>query len=467
MAAATLLTAPGVHARPGHQAISWAPCQEAPANKEVQCGTLRVPVDWSRADGPAFDVHLARRPAKADRVGTVVYLPGGPGDSGVNRLLGGSPVSDELAARYDVVSLDPRGTNRSSPIKCDAALVAEPANVDPDRGARFADVLAYSGKLGDSCREHTGELIDHVDSRNVARDVEALRTALGQRQVDLYSRSYGTLAAQRYAELFPDRVRTAVLDSVFDHSLTTSEFLETETRTVEDSFNAFADWCDRSTNCALRGQDVGQVFDAVYAKAGRGEIPHPKIPGRALTPFELSVVAMNEFYGPNWQRLSAQLAAWAGGPAVRAESTDAAEPASFPSAVLCADHRFVIRSEQDWSRKWERLKQLAPHMRSHLAWQAVAMCAGWPLPATNPQHTPRIDPSVPVLILNSLHDPATALEWAHNVNRQIRGSVLLTYDGAGHGIYLRNDCTEQVTDRYLLHRVLPAPGTHCPGSDPV
>jgi pimeloyl-ACP methyl ester carboxylesterase len=114
---------------------------------------------------------------------------------------------------------------------------------------------------------------------------------------------------------------------------------------------------------------------------------------------------------------------------------------------------------------WDELKQMAPVMRTHLAWQIVSMCSGWPLQATNPQRQPRI--KVPVLILGSRHDPATSQEWAGNVHRMIRGSVLVTYEGAGHGVYTRNDCTKQVTDRYLIDRVLPAQGTTCPGSDPA
>ena len=114
---------------------------------------------------------------------------------------------------------------------------------------------------------------------------------------------------------------------------------------------------------------------------------------------------------------------------------------------------------------WAELKQMAPVMRTHLAWQAVSICSGWPLPATNPQHEPRI--KAPVLILNSRHDPATSIEWAANVHRMVRGSALVTYEGSGHGVYLRNDCTKAVTNQYFIDRLLPAPGTNCPGSDPA
>jgi pimeloyl-ACP methyl ester carboxylesterase len=441
-------------------ALDWQPCGD-----NVQCATLQVPIDWSRG-GATIGIALARRMATdpAARIGTIVSLPGGPGDSGVNQVLRGWPVTPDVAARFDVVSLDPRGTNRSSPVLCDKALVDAPPNVDPDMGARFADVRAYSQKLGDSCRKLTGDLVYHMDSGDVARDVDAVRAALGERQISLYSRSYGTLATQMYAEKFPGRVRAMVLDSVFDHSLSTQQLVESETRTVEGAFNTFADWCTRSDNCALHGQDVGAVFDELYARAGRGELYRLDDPAKKLAPFDLSFMVTREFYEPLWAQLSADLVAL-GEQHVTTRVAPDAEGTEFPIAIFCADHRLGFRSEQDWSRQWHRLAEIAPHMHSHFAWQAASMCAGWPLPATNPQHRP--DVHVPALILNSRHDPATSIEWAVDVNRAIRQSVLVTYEGSGHGIYKRNECTMKVTDRYLIDRVLPSPGTSCPASDPA
>ena len=50
--------------------IDWTPCAEAPA---VQCGTLQVPVDWSKPNGERVPLAVARRPADnpAAKVGTV------------------------------------------------------------------------------------------------------------------------------------------------------------------------------------------------------------------------------------------------------------------------------------------------------------------------------------------------------------------------------------------------------------
>jgi pimeloyl-ACP methyl ester carboxylesterase len=69
----------------------------------------------------------------------------------------------------------------------------------------------------------------------------------------------------------------------------------------------------------------------------------------------------------------------------------------------------------------------------------------------------------PLLLLNARHDPRTGYAWATNVARQLgRHGRLVTYEGSGHGTYLRNACTVAVVDRYLVDLTLPAADARCP-----
>jgi hypothetical protein len=68
-----------------------------------QCATLQVPVDWNHPDRPTFGLAIARRTAKNPqaRVGSLVFGPGGPGDSGVDRIKTGmSRFSADLQDRF-------------------------------------------------------------------------------------------------------------------------------------------------------------------------------------------------------------------------------------------------------------------------------------------------------------------------------------------------------------------------------
>lgn len=52
------------------------------------------------------------------QVGTLVFGPGGPGDSGVERIRKGDRFSDELLDRFDLVSFDPRTVARTGAPVC-------------------------------------------------------------------------------------------------------------------------------------------------------------------------------------------------------------------------------------------------------------------------------------------------------------------------------------------------------------
>jgi pimeloyl-ACP methyl ester carboxylesterase len=443
---AVLITGVATGTATADPGLDWQPCE---AGKPFECATITVPIDYAHPENGTIEVAVARQEATGEREGTLVFMPGGPGGSGVDRLLNGNVVPAEVAERFDVVSFDPRGTNRSHAIECDTDLVANLPNVVPEAGARLADVQDYARELGDSCREHTGPLLDHVDSVSVARDIDALRAALGERKVTLYGRSYGTLAGQMYAETFPHRVRGIVLDSVFNHGLTPSKFITTQVAAGEDAFTAFANWCADDATCALHGQDVGQVYGELWEKSVRGELPVP--------PMALNQNTLNKFYGPDWAGLAEQLKGLTGARAM-------AETTPFPIGAFCADHRVRFSSQGEWLSLWRKQNAVAPIMRTHFAWAVVSLCSAWPAETPNPQHRTDADDAPPILIMNSLHDPATSHEWARDVHRQLDDSVLLTYDGSGHGVMDRTECTRAVFTDYVLDRETPRPGTHCPAA---
>ncbi|MGI5324052.1 alpha/beta fold hydrolase [Actinomadura nitritigenes] len=191
-------------------AIDWKACGD---DGKAQCATLRLPVDWAHPDGPTFGLAIARRKAldPAARIGTLVFGPGGPGDSGVQRITTGmSRFSERLRQRFDIVSFDPRGIGASNPVTCSAALLAE--RPDPNIKSRkdFDATLAYNKRLRDDCRERTGPLYDHADTMSTVRDVDAIRAALGESKLSFHGSSYGTLLGAEYAETYPGRVRALV-----------------------------------------------------------------------------------------------------------------------------------------------------------------------------------------------------------------------------------------------------------------
>ncbi|QOC90683.1 alpha/beta hydrolase [Micromonospora craniellae] len=463
--------------------IAWEPCADEP---EAECGSVTVPVDWSEPDGPTIDIALARRAATdpTARIGTILTNPGGPGASGLqDAILGGigGSFSDEVRRRFDVVGFDPRGVGGSDPIRCQVPEGPEP-ELFPTTAEEFDGLRAWTRAYGESCREHSGPHVDFLDSRTVARDMDAIRAALGEKKLTFYGNSYATMMGQQYATLFPQRVRAMVLDSTMDHSAaTTWEFLRSETKATQDSFDRYVEWCRSSTECALHGQDARTVFRDLYAKAERGELVDPGS-SRTMSPTDLLDDIQWTFLGPYWTQLSERLVSLSAGEP--GPTTDAArpttartaiteqepeqepgqEPVEDPSlAIFCQDWRLPVRDVEQLRAYQDRLAEVAPEMKVNLqAWGSTMACLGWPTEVRNPQAPLRWKGVPPVLVLNSRYDPVTPHEWARNVARQ-SGATLLTYDGAGHGVYsFGSDCVGDATTRYLIHVKTPPPGTRCP-----
>ncbi|MEV4655100.1 alpha/beta hydrolase [Micromonospora sp. NPDC049301] len=451
--------------------IDWQPCA---TDATAECGTLSLPIDWRRPRGERFDLALARRTATdpSARTGTLVFGPGGPGDSGVDRVVtGSSRFSAELRRRFDIVSFDPRGVGRSHPVVCSTDLLARQPQLLVDQ-AQFDATLAGNALLRADCRARTGPLYDHVDTTSAARDLDAVRAALGERRLTFHGSSYGTLLGQRYAELFPHRVRAMVLESTVDHSLGTTAFLDTQAVTGEDSFDEFVAWCARSTGCALHGWDVRGVWAGLHARAEQGVLTDPDRPGVVLTPFELSRLAHKKLYETQrWPGLAdwiATMDAATGSIAARPAAGSTGDTvAPYPFAVFCQDWSLPVRDYREYAEHLRRVGRLAPDLRYPPALFALVTCLGTPAPVANPQHRPRVRTDVPLLLAATVHDPASGYNWAVNVARQLgEHGVLLTYEGWGHGSYTTSPCVGDAVDRYLTSVVVPRPGTSCAAVEP-
>ena len=460
--------APARAARPAP--LTWSPCAQ---DTTADCATLPVPLDWSDPYSAKTGLAVARRTASdpAARIGTLIVNPGGPGGSGVDFTVD-SPYffTDEIQRHFDIVGFDPRGVSRSSPIQCTATLAAAaPSPLIADEHA-YAATIAYNNRLAADCRAGTGPVYDHVDTISGARDMDALRAALGEDKLSYYGASYGTLLGEQYLDLFPDRVRAVVLDSVMDHSAGTSDFLTLETAAAQDSFNQFIGWCGRESECAVHGRDVPRIWAGLLKRAAAGTLRSPYETDTALDPAGLLRVAFSSFYDPQWYSFGYFLRDaeaqpdQPGGKAAYAPSGLIQNP--FPG-IFCADWDLPVTGYPQYRDHLAGLERIAPQMlASPLALNATAGCLGRTAPAANPQRD--LSPAgSPVLLLNAKHDPATAYAWAQHVTAQLGPqATLLTYSGWGHVAYNRTPCVSGTVDDYLIKLVRPAAGTACPGKLP-
>jgi len=462
-------------ARPSRFSVDWVPCPNAPTK---QCGTLQVPVDWSKPSGEQTTVAVARRPADdpAHRIGTLFFNPGGPGDGEAHYVVESDDwyFSPTLRARFDIVGLDPRTTGGSTHVKCgDVPAITPTDTVFPRSEREFQAMVRHNRDVGLGCLRNTGALLAHTDTVSVARDHEALRVALGVDQVTWLGISYGTQLAANYAELFPRRTRAMVLDAALEHGQPEVQQVADEMTTAEDSFDRFARWCDTAPTCKLRGQDIGAVFDQLVAGADRKPIP---VQGalRPVTGEDIRMATVGRLRFKDAEKVFGPGASWAGFSAAlaRAIDGDAAEFIVAPAGVVldgffdrfaigCMEYVPQVTTYAQMRQRIQMGRQLAPHLQGASETWQVNRCIGWPVPVANPPRLLDVR-GVPALFVHAAHDASDPYRWAHSLAAQVHGSALLTRTGDGHTSYHTSACARNATDQYLIRPQAP-PDRICEG----
>ncbi|MCX2954241.1 alpha/beta hydrolase [Lentzea sp. NEAU-D7] len=452
-------------------AVDWKPCEEMPT---VECGFLELPIDYAKPNGEKFQLAVSRRKANdpSQRIGAMVINPGGPGGSGVDFSFGADRYfSKEIVDKFDVIGFDPRGVARSAPIKCSAEMLQKQPSVHPKTRAEFDALVTYNKALREDCRKQSGAIFDNASTAEVAQDIDSIRRALGEKKINYYGISYGTIMGQHYAEKFGKNIRAMIIDSNMDHSLGTKQFLDSEARTAEDSFNEWVKWNDRSASSPFHGQDLRKIWKDLLAKAERGEVPAPWDPAAKLTPEDLGGGVVSMAYGPSWKSFADQIKQIIDGTqAPKAAFSAFAAEETFPNpfpGIFCNDYNLRVSSWGEYQSLVKSEYRIAPNTRgSSLGHGAMMGCAGFPK-ATNPQRTLKIKNAPKILLTNAKHDPATAYEWAVNAHRQSRDTtVFMTYEGWGHGVYDRSECTLKINNEYLVSLKLPRNGTSCAAVEP-
>jgi pimeloyl-ACP methyl ester carboxylesterase len=443
------------------QKVTWMPCGTSQG-----CATASVPLDYADPAGATIKLALRRTPASAvPRLGTLFVNPGGPGVSPAS--LGDWFNRDGLEA-YDLVEWDPRGVGASSPVVCSDAATARLVDVDasPDTPAEASALAAAMKEFGDACAAGSGRaLLQHVSTVESARDLDILRSLVGDERLTFYGASYGTLLGARYADLFPDRVGRLVLDSPVD---VTDQDTTPQTAGFEADLHAFAAWCAAASGCGW-GSDETAVVAALSSWLRALDAAPLAVGDRVLTQSQAAVAVEAGFYGGRrgWPTLSAGLAAARGGDgSAMLAVADAASGRRFDgtwtgllpaaTAIRCADGPRRTASEVDAA--WARDRAEAP-VFGYLQGPDL-VCSDWPVPAAS-WVTPRASGAPPILVVGATGDPATPYAWAKTTAATLASARLLTYDGYGHVSYGGSTCVDAAVRAYLVVGTLPPAGTVC------
>jgi pimeloyl-ACP methyl ester carboxylesterase len=454
--------------------VQWTPCGD------LQCGSVTVPLDYADPDGSAIQIAVARHPAEDPslRIGSLVINPGGPGTSGIDDLPNElSVLTPDLLERFDIVSFDPRGVDRSSPVSCSAPPSAGSGSGSTGAGGGSIDpvpitaaerraLLLNDQEFARQCQQYSAAILPYVGTVDTARDLDRIRQALGDTQLTFMGNSYGTLLGATYAELFPTHIRAMVLDSAIDPSLSTTAYAAGQAESLESEFTAFASWCAADTDCPWRpaGDPTTALLSLIRASQSR---PLTVASGGTAGPGQLYDTLLSGLESQSsWPTLAAALAqAETGNGAPAATITGgyqnggSSNGADAEQAIDCLDHP-VGHNISSYPGLADQLARSAPVFGPLLAWALLA-CAVWPVPATR-QPAPVSDPGAPpVLVVGTTGDPVTPYQWSVDLAKELTGGVLLTWQGRSHVAYFYSPCVREIVQAYLMAGTLPAPGTTC------
>ncbi|XVS65588.1 alpha/beta hydrolase [Actinosynnema sp. CA-299493] len=456
-----LNVAPGVSQAEGVSQAAASPLEWADCGDGLQCGEVAVPADWGKPRGERVRLAVARLPARdqAAKKGVLFVNMGGPAQQ-ISVLRVARSAFSDLTRWFDVVVSDPRGFEASAGITCPypAPLPENLEWASPDEAA-YERYQAVNHGFGVDCGQvAAGPLAGHLDSRQVAHDVDAIRVALGQSRLNYYGNSYGTVFAQAYARHFPGRIGRMYLDSVLDHTTRSwVDWLLPRAETVERNMARFAEWCGGETGCALHGRDVLRVWDEVLARAAREPIPA----GSTTVNASRIVSRTNPGFEQEWPELARAIAEAHAGDATRfAEQPVGGRDPDLSRIMFCAD--FPYPSDYRVVKSFEaRLRQVTPHIGWVAAWPMAYHCAGLPGTGTYPPERLRSSGVGPVLVVSGEYDSTTPPQDARRVAAQLGNARYLPVKG-GHALYLSgHPCVREHVHRYLLTGELPSGGAVC------
>ena len=458
---------------PVNSTLHWHACSGQLAQQGVpDCTMLSVPVNYADPGGRHISLALDMIPAtvpKSQQQGIMLVNPGGPGGSGLSLAVEvAQGLSPSVAASYDIVGFDPRGVGSSVPaLRCDPGFFSGVRpNYIPANAAAEQVLINRAKTYATDCAQRFGWLLPYMTTQDVARDMDAIRTAFGVSKINYYAFSYGTYIGQVYATLFPGHVRRMVLDSTVDPTGVWYADNVAQDYAFQGRMEAFFAWVAKYNGTYQLGSTAAQVQAAWY-KARNQLLAHPINGVIGADEFDDTFLQggyLDQLWPGFAQALSSYLNAGQTADMITQYQANGAQNENefaVYNAVQCSDVNWP-RSFSFWTSDTERIYRTAPFQAWDNAWFNAA-CAFWPVhgPAKPLQIKGTGLPGI--LMLQGTLDPATPYAGAQDAHKLLPSARMVVVQGGGnHGQSMEqpsDSCVQGYLNAYLGTGALPeAPG---------
>ncbi|MEU0050516.1 alpha/beta hydrolase [Streptomyces sp. NPDC006309] len=474
------------------QKVTWQACDGPDMPDDLQCAKVTVPLDYARPRAGTLDVALARYRATGHSRGSVLLNFGGPGGAGIPELAADGRRFMDLTNGYDVVTFDPRGVGRSSPVSCGGDGEGAFSMTGRDAGLdRPGALLRQLREAAGQCARHSGPVLPHIGTVNASRDLDVIRQALGDKVLNYLGFSYGTRLGSVYAAQFPGKVGRMVLDGVDTLTEPLSEQGLAGAQGQQTALDDFLDWCTTDLACPF-GRDRRAAGDEVLRLVrSLDRNPVPTDFGGSFTGQDLVGAIGQALYGKElWPSLERALASLIedgdtrrilafssggiDGPRGRVRTdgglTDVQDVPmdNLPAALMainCADDpdrptaERITRDLKDLRAAYDRASPVFGRYRL----TQLLLCYGRPRGTDFIRDRVRDVHSAKMLLVGTRGDPATPYQWTEETARRLGpAAVVLDSKGEGHTGYVSSSCVHGKINDFLLYGSLPPSGSSCP-----
>ncbi|MBK9747529.1 MAG: alpha/beta fold hydrolase [Chloroflexi bacterium] len=458
----TLLTLPRVvSAQPTAPRYELTACpMPVPTGVVVECGYYEVPENRTRPDSRLIRLPFAiLKSQSASPLPDPVVFPssGGPGGSSLDSL---AAYTGSLYLRErDFIFVEQRGNKYAQPaLDCLDVQMAMFANFTTNDAREIE--IEREVAAAEVCRDQLVAQGIDLTTYNIvesAADLEALRQLLGYEQWNLVGTSYAARLVLATMRLYPDGIRSVVLDSVDNPAV---NMYEQNVPTLAQALNTLFANCAADAECGAAYPELEVHFQTVIDRANAEplaiRVTHPVTEEPVMLNLmgdDLIIGIFNALYQRNTIRFLPFIIE-----ELYAGNASVIEPVAqvgFSNIFSRAQgmHYSAECHEEIPFNDFEQQRALAsqyPKLANFLPSISVpAICAIWGAGTADAVETEAVTSDIPALVLAGEYDPITSPTFTQAAANQLSSSYFYLLPYFGHGIQDQSSCANQLAAAFI------------------
>ncbi|MBN8579168.1 MAG: alpha/beta fold hydrolase [Anaerolineae bacterium] len=431
-----------------------------PDGATVVCGVYQVPENRSKPTGRMIRMPFAilKSQNPNPQPDPVVFVSsGGPGGSSLDALA--AYVNSGYLQERDFIFVEQRGNKYAEPaLECPEVQMAMFANFSTVDSREIE--IAREVDAARMCRDRL--LVQGIDlsaynSAESAADLEDLRQLLGYEQWNLVGASYSARLVLTTMRLYPEGIRSVVLDSVYVPEVNA---YEQRVPTLAQALETLFANCSADVGCGTAYPNLESHFYTVIERMNNEpiavDVSHPitdEVVTLQLTGDDMVLGIFNALYQRNTIRFL---------PFIIEElyrgNTDVIEPVAqegfknifsraqgmYYSAECREEFPFNDSEKQkEFASQYPALANFMPSISEPV------ICEMWGAGVANVSDNQAVVSDIPSLVLAGDYDPVTSPEFTQATTDNLSNSYFYQLPHFGHAVQDQSNCANQLAVSFI------------------